>query len=188
MIGITGGSQHAGPDAAVRHHLRPALAVALGIPAGALIVLGGALEAVRWLGSSPIPHASGTGFAPYLLGMIGILLGLVVVTTSLRLWYHPEDHAVLGVVILCASALSVVAFWGLVVGLLLGIGAGSLAATWEPLHGSSSSAGGPGPESPRGRSAPLLPSSSAGERAVYWNVAYDRRRSRTERDREKPPR
>lgn len=75
----------------------------------------------------------GYGFGG-VLGLAGLLFGLVVIVSSLMLYYHPADHSKWGIVILIFSALSVLGsvMGGFGVGLILGVLGGIFALTWKP--------------------------------------------------------
>jgi hypothetical protein len=70
----------------------------------------------------------GYGFGG-LFGIAGILLGAVVIISSVMLYSHPAEHSRWGLIIVVFSALSLLG--GSLVGLILGVLGGIFAITWK---------------------------------------------------------
>jgi len=108
---------------------RPNAAFALSLVGGALIVLGGVSELIL---AYTLPNIYATVASFYIFGWIGVALGAVVVLFGGLTFVRPQHHVVFGAIVVIASLLSVVAYWGFVVGLVLGLVGGVLAITWTP--------------------------------------------------------
>jgi len=108
---------------------RPNAAFALSLVGGALILLGGVSELIL---AYTVPSVYGGVASFFLLGSVGVVLGAVVVIFGALTYARPHHHVVFGVVVVVASLLSVVAYWGFVIGLVLGLVGGVLAITWTP--------------------------------------------------------
>ena len=75
----------------------------------------------------------GFGGAGLVYGAIGVLLGSLIVASSVLLRSRPDDHIAWGVVVFVLSILSWFgAFGGFFVGFLLGLIGGILAMVWQP--------------------------------------------------------
>jgi hypothetical protein len=118
-----------GPVVPIAYVPRPTAAWALSLVGGTLILLGGVSEILLGITLAGIVGFSGWTI---LLGFVGVGLGAVVVTFGALLYLHPARHVAYGVVVVVASSLSVVAYWGFVVGLVVGLIGGILAMTWVP--------------------------------------------------------
>ena len=71
---------------------------------------------------------------PGTAGLAGFLLGGIIITTGLLLWYQPRHHTLLSVIILLAALASFLYtnFGGFLIGMLLALTGGSLAFAWTP--------------------------------------------------------
>jgi hypothetical protein len=76
----------------------------------------------------------GLGYTAGMFGLVGVLFGLVVIASSLLLYYNPSQHTGCGVVILIFSVLSIFSgvMAGFGAGLILGVLGGIFALTWKP--------------------------------------------------------
>jgi hypothetical protein len=71
---------------------------------------------------------------PGTAGLAGFLLGGIITTTGLLLWYQPRHHTLLAIVITLAALASFLYtnFGGFLIGMLLALTGGSLAFAWTP--------------------------------------------------------
>jgi len=71
---------------------------------------------------------------PGTAGLAGFLLGGIIITTGLLLWYQPRHHTLLSIIILLAALASFLYtnFGGFLIGMLLALTGGSLAFAWTP--------------------------------------------------------
>ena len=132
---------------------KPTVAFVLSLIGGIFILLGGGMMSMMssyWFGGMMngywgygMTRGYGSSFAPWygmmgrygswgLLGIAGVLLGVVVIVSSLMLYSHPADHSKWGVMILIFSSLSILSAMGGIVGLILGVLGGTFALTWKP--------------------------------------------------------
>jgi Family of unknown function (DUF6114)/zinc-ribbon domain len=113
---------------------RPTTAFALALAGGVLILLAGLVE--LWIGYLTTAILFSSGFSAFfvLLGVVGIVLGALIILLGVLLLQHPEHHTVFGVLILVLSLLSVASYWGFLIGLVLGVVAGVLAISWNPVR------------------------------------------------------
>jgi len=65
----------------------------------------------------------------------GILIGALVVTMGLFMWFSPQFHQVLGILAVLFSIVSLITsnLGGFLIGLLFGVIGGSMAFAWTPL-------------------------------------------------------
>lgn len=157
------------------HRPRPVVAAGLGIVAGALILVGGIFEVAR---VSSVPNTtifalpSTVGY--WVLGLVGLLTGLLILLASRALWLSPDRHALLGTIVLLASIVSGLSLSGFVAGFLLGIVAGLAGILWVPVRGPALVPPSGYLDPSRLDRAPVIPSSSAGEDAVFWDRSFER--------------
>jgi hypothetical protein len=111
---------------------RPVTAFVLSLIGGIFILLGGISEVL--IGYTV--NLEITPFNPFewftVLGFVGITLGFLAIIFSVMLYLHPQHHVLFGVLVVVVSIASVVAFWGYLIGLVLGVIGGALAITWNP--------------------------------------------------------
>ena len=71
---------------------------------------------------------------PGTAGLAGFLLGGIITTSGLLLWYQPRHHTLLSIIILLAALASFLYtnFGGFMIGMLLALTGGSLAFAWAP--------------------------------------------------------
>ncbi len=147
----------------------------MGFIAGVLIVVDGVLELTRVSG---IPNTTIVALpsvvAPWVLGIVAILCGVGVLSFSGLLWRQPDRHASFGAIVLLFSVVSAISWSGFVAGFLIGIVAGFAGILWVPVRGPALVPP-PGYLDPsRLDRAPVIPSSSAGEDAVFWDRSFER--------------
>lgn len=68
----------------------------------------------------------------FALSVTGVVLGALIIFTSLMLYYRPSGSSGWGAAILVLSILSIFVGGGFLLGLILGIIGGSLALAWRP--------------------------------------------------------
>jgi Family of unknown function (DUF6114) len=128
-----------GPPWAPYAEPKPVAAFVISLVAGILILLGGGFEI--WAGYlvDQAVITFGVGDLFLVLGAVGVGLGVLIVGLSVALFLHPRYHRVLGILILVLALLSSVAYWGFLVGLILGVVGGVLAIVWDPSRSVPSS-------------------------------------------------
>jgi len=113
---------------------RPLGAFVLSLIGGLFILLAGITElSIDYAVSVSVPPVSGQPWVA-ILGAVGVALGMVVIAASVGLYLYPAHHALFGVVVLVASLLSFLSFWGFLVGLVLGLVGGVLGIAWSPYR------------------------------------------------------
>ena len=113
---------------------KPVMAFVLSVVGGVFILLGAALEVWASYLESLLSPPVGFSVPFLLLGVIGLVVGFLVILFSVMLFVQPQHHVILGVLILVASLLSVISYWGFVIGLVLGVVGGVLAIAWTPFR------------------------------------------------------
>jgi len=118
---------------------KPTAAAVLSMVGGALVVAGGFAELAYAAYLSNLGNfAFGTSERPaggiyYVLGGLGILLGIVIVVLGTRLLSHPDDNVTMGVLVIVFAVVSLASFWGgFVVGFPVAVVGGVLAVLWKP--------------------------------------------------------
>lgn len=72
------------------------------------------------------------GVIAYHFWIIGIIFGILIIITSILLYTKPENHEILGILIIIFSVASVPSYMGgMGLGLALGIIGGALAIVWK---------------------------------------------------------
>jgi hypothetical protein len=130
---------------------RPSTAFLLSLIAGILILLGGAVRSMIglfWFGpmiddfrgwGGMMGYGYGYGFPRYgygvgvgFIGILGLIFGVVVIFSAIRLKQKPQQHTSWGTLIVILSVLSIFsAMAGFGIGLVLGLIGGILAVTWK---------------------------------------------------------
>ena len=111
---------------------KPTGPMVLSIIGGVFIFLAGLLEI--WLGSV----ASSLSFrlvggSLIAFGALGALLGILIVVFGILLHAQPQHHTVFGILIVVFSVVSLTSFLGgFVIGFILALIGGILAAVWKP--------------------------------------------------------
>lgn len=123
-----------GPYVSAPMEPKPTTAFILSLVAGVLILMGGVSQLWSAALINGVIFASAFSWWLLVLGWIGVGLGIFVVVISVLLYLEPQHHVVYGVVILVLSTVSVVAYGGFLVGLVLGIVGGALAIAWAPYR------------------------------------------------------
>lgn len=97
--------------------------------AGVWCILGGVIMMYGPLTAIKLLLVSGT------VVWAGILIGALVVTMGLFMWFSPQFHQVLGILAALFSIVSLVTsnLGGFLIGLLFGVIGGSMAFAWTPL-------------------------------------------------------
>lgn len=97
--------------------------------AGVWCILGGAIMMYGPLTAIKLLLVSGT------VVWAGILIGALVVTMGLFMWFSPQFRQVLGVLAVLFSVVSLITsnLGGFIIGLLFGVIGGSMAFAWTPL-------------------------------------------------------
>ena len=97
--------------------------------AGVWCILGGVIMMYGPLTAIKLLLVSGT------VVWAGILIGALVVTMGLFMWFSPQFHQVLGILAVLFSIVSLITsnLGGFLIGLLFGVIGGSMAFAWTPL-------------------------------------------------------
>jgi hypothetical protein len=97
--------------------------------AGIWCILGGVIMMYGPLTAIKLLLVSGT------VVWAGILIGALVVTMGLFMWFSPQFHQVLGILAVLFSIVSLITsnLGGFLIGLLFGVIGGSMAFAWTPL-------------------------------------------------------
>jgi len=97
--------------------------------AGVWCILGGVIMMYGPLTAIKLLLVSGT------VVWAGILIGALVVTMGLFMWFSPQFHQVLGILAVLFSVVSLITsnLGGFLIGLLFGVIGGSMAFAWTPL-------------------------------------------------------
>lgn len=97
--------------------------------AGIWCILGGVIMMYGPLTAIKLLLVSGT------VVWAGILIGALVVTMGLFMWFSPQFHQVLGILAVLFSVVSLITsnLGGFLIGLLFGVIGGSMAFAWTPL-------------------------------------------------------
>ena len=141
---------------------KPVAAFVLSLIGGVFILLAGASELYTGYLGATLVLPSGLDIWIALLGLIGVALGVLAITFSVLLFQAPEHHVLYGALIVIVAALSVLSYWGFIVGLVLGIVGGALAIGWTPYR---VPVGGYGFSPPGPSPYPIYPGSGLGSGA-----------------------
>jgi hypothetical protein len=75
------------------------------------------------------------GGTAYMMGIVGIILGMFQVLVAIMLYVNPRQHELWGALIIVFAVASILgAMGGMAVGLIMGIVGGILAILWRPLE------------------------------------------------------
>lgn len=111
----------------------PNTAHVLSLIGGILIVLGGLVEAAAGAFRTAVFVGLGiVGAFAIVLGLVGIAVGLVILYGALQLKSRPQSAKTWGVLIIVLSFVSFLGGDGFLIGLVLSLIGGILAAIWNP--------------------------------------------------------
>lgn len=113
---------------------KPVTAFVLSMVGGVFILLGGAFEFYFSFFYSQVAFPPRFGDELAVLGAIGIGVGVLAIVFAVLLYLYPQHHALFGGLILVASVVSAVSYWGFLIGLVLGVVGGVLAIAWVPFR------------------------------------------------------
>jgi hypothetical protein len=111
---------------------RPTAAMVLSIIGGVFVIIGGVTEV--WLGAffSAIPFGPGGGLY-FLLGFLGVAVGVLTIVVGILLEVQPHNHTVWGILLVVFAIISLSSFFGgYFLGFVLTLVGGILAITWRP--------------------------------------------------------
>lgn len=66
------------------------------------------------------------------MGIVGIVCGIIIIVSALKLYNEPEKTQLWGTLVIIFSVISLLSMGGFLIGFLLGLIGGILAVVWKP--------------------------------------------------------
>lgn len=114
---------------------KPTAAFILSVIAGIFLTIGGLLQLGLALAASVLLSFIGlSGAGLVAVAVVGVIIGIAVISLGALLYVRPREHVVLGVLVLVLSIVGVYTsfFGGFAIGLILGIVGGALGIAHKP--------------------------------------------------------